>query len=117
MQKDLDGQDIESLFWIDAQWRNPEVRKLDTYEFQKRYLMALDEEQLIQYLENALEIANALRKVRSKVVDEDAAINFHLSRIFELALPSALVLTTRIVYLHGHRQDLDRGLCWGAQGA
>ena len=101
LQKDLDGQDIENLFWIDAQWRNPEIRKLDTYEFQKSYLMALDEAQLTQYLENALEIANALRKVRSKVEDEDAAINFHLSRIFELALPSALVLTTRIVYLHG----------------
>ena len=104
LQKDLDGQDIENLFWIDAQWRNPEVRKLDTYEFQKRYLMALHEDQLLEYLENALEIANALRKVRSKVFDEDPAVNFHLSRIFELALPSALVLTTRIMYLYGTRK-------------
>jgi alkylated DNA nucleotide flippase Atl1 len=103
LQRDLSGEDIENLFWMDAQWRNPEVRKLDTYEVQKKHILSLDESSLIEFLRNALAIADAIRKVRLIEPDLNPAIMKTLKRLDSLQLPGAMVLITRIVYLRNNK--------------
>lgn len=99
IQKDLSAEDIENLFWIEAQWRNPLVRKLDIYEEQKNHIKNFNTEQLISYLENALAIADAIRLARLTVPETDQAVSLHLTRLASLEYPGLLVLITRILYL------------------
>lgn len=99
IQKDLSAEDIENLFWIEAQWRNPQVRKLDIYEEQKRHIKNFNTEQLISYLENALAIADSIRQARLTVKESDQDVDLHLSRLAALEYPGLLVLITRILYL------------------
>ncbi len=103
IQKDLAPEDIENLFWIDAQWRNAEVRKLDTYEVQKTHILALNHDDLVAYLKNCLVLANSLRRIRlvpSALGSESKLIENTLGRLAALEMPGALVLITRVVYLH-----------------
>ena len=99
IQKDLSAEDIENLFWIEAQWRNPLVRKLDIYEDQKSHIKNFNTEQLISYLENALAIADAIRLARLTVPETDQEVRLHLARLASLEYPGLLVLITRILYL------------------
>lgn len=99
IQKDLDSDSLESLFWIDAQWRRPETRKLDTYEYQKRHIGSLTKEQLVDYLENILKIANAMRRFQTSVASSQDALEKTLGRLRLLRLPSSHVLIIRISYL------------------
>jgi alkylated DNA nucleotide flippase Atl1 len=99
IQKDLAPEDIENLFWIEAQWRNADVRKLDVYEAQKNHIKGLSNSELISYLENALAIADAMRFVRLIRVEGDKKVANHLERLASLQLPGMLVLITRIIYL------------------
>jgi uncharacterized protein with ParB-like and HNH nuclease domain/alkylated DNA nucleotide flippase Atl1 len=99
IQKDLSAEDIENLFWIEAQWRNPLVRKLDIYEDQKSHVKDFNTEQLISYLENALAIADAIRLARLTVPEVDQEVRLHLARLASLEYPGLLVLITRILYL------------------
>jgi len=99
IQKDLSAEDIENLFWIEAQWRNPLVRKLDIYEDQKSHIKNFNTEQLISYLENALAIADAIRLARLTVPETDQGVRLHLARLASLEYPGLLVLITRILYL------------------
>jgi uncharacterized protein with ParB-like and HNH nuclease domain/alkylated DNA nucleotide flippase Atl1 len=99
IQKDLSAEDIENLFWIEAQWRNPLVRKLDIYEAQKSHIRNFNTEQLISYLENALAIADAIRLARLTVPETDQEVRLHLARLASLEYPGLLVLITRILYL------------------
>lgn len=99
IQRDLPAEDIENLFWIDAQWRNADVRKLDTYEVQKKHIVGLSTEDLVAYLDNALKIADALRAVRQISKERNTDVAVRLKRIHGLAFPGTVVLSTRIVYL------------------
>jgi alkylated DNA nucleotide flippase Atl1 len=99
IQKDLTPEDIENLFWIEAQWRNADVRKLDVYEAQKNHINGLTNTELIDYLENALSIADAMRLVRLIRTEENAEVANHLGRLASLQIPGMLVLITRIIYL------------------
>ena len=99
IQKDLSAEDIENLFWIEAQWRNPLVRKLDIYDDQKSHIKNFNTEQLISYLENALAIADAIRLARLTVPETDQEVRLHLARLASLEYPGLLVLITRILYL------------------
>jgi hypothetical protein len=78
IQKDLTPEDIESLFWIEAQWRNADVRKLDVYEAQKNHIKGLTNSELVSYLENALAIAEAMRFVRLIRTEENSEVGNHL---------------------------------------
>lgn len=103
IQKDLDPEDIENLFWIDAQWRNAEVRKLDTYEVQKQHILKLSTDELEDYLRNCLVIANSLRTIRllpSSLSRQSDEIKKSLVRLAALEMPGALVLITRVMYLN-----------------
>jgi uncharacterized protein with ParB-like and HNH nuclease domain/alkylated DNA nucleotide flippase Atl1 len=106
IQKDLSSEDIENLFWIEAQWRNPLVRKLDVYEEQKQYIKNFNTEQLVAYLTNALAIADAIRLARLKVGEEDKGVSLRLVRLSSLGYPGLLVLITRILYLR-NRNDIS----------
>lgn len=99
IQKDLSSEDIENLFWVDARWRDADVRKLDTYEVQKKYIETLNKEELIVFLQNILVISNALRLIRQPENIGDAELRKRLSRIGELRVPGVLVLVTKIMYL------------------
>lgn len=99
IQKDLDSEDLENLFWIEAQWRNAEVRRLATFDFQKKLILDLDLESLVAYLENTLKIAHSLRKVRLLAKSNHDQLNYELAQLDQLKLPGALVLATRIIYL------------------
>jgi alkylated DNA nucleotide flippase Atl1 len=106
IQKDLEPEDIENLFWMDAQWRNAEVRKLDTYEVQKKHILGLNHDELVAYLKDCLIIANSLRRVRlvpSALSEQSKSIQNSLSRLSALEMPGALVLITRVVYLEEKR--------------
>lgn len=100
IQKDLSSEDIENLFWIDARWRDVDVRKLDTYEMQKKFIETLDKEALVAFLENILLISNALRLIRQPEHLSDSNLRKRLTRIGELKVPGVLVLVTKIMYLH-----------------
>lgn len=103
IQKDLAPEDIENLFWIDAQWRNAEVRKLDTYEVQKKHILGLTHDELVSYLKNCLVIANSLRRIRlvpSALINENKLSESSLRRLAALEMPGALVLIARVVYLY-----------------
>ena len=107
IQQDLAPEDIENLFWIDAQWRNAEVRKLDTYEVQKKHILGLSHDGHVSYLKDCLVIANALRRIRltkATAGSQNKSIENTLSRLAALEMPGALVLITRVVYLQ------ERGL-------
>ena len=95
----LGPDDVEAVFWIDAQWRNPESRKLNVYDEQKTHLKDMGDDALIRYLENVLNIANALRQLRSVADIADPGLKRQVSRYAELKIPGALVLATRIMYL------------------
>jgi uncharacterized protein with ParB-like and HNH nuclease domain/alkylated DNA nucleotide flippase Atl1 len=99
LQQNLSGEDIENLFWMDAQWQNPEVRKLDTYEVQKKFILSQNQEELIDFLKRALAIADAIRKVR--LIEKDSNLDIHetLARLESLQMPGAMVLITRVVFL------------------
>jgi alkylated DNA nucleotide flippase Atl1 len=99
LQKSLTSEDIESLFWIEAQWDNAELRRSDTYDHQKKKILALGQEELILFLEKCLKIANGLRRIRLITPDPHPGIRLHLKRIEELAMPGSLVLRSRILYL------------------
>jgi uncharacterized protein with ParB-like and HNH nuclease domain/alkylated DNA nucleotide flippase Atl1 len=99
LQQNLSGEDIENLFWMDAQWQNPEVRKLDTYEVQKKLILSQNQEELIDFLKRALAIADAIRKVRLIEKDSNLDINKTLARLESLQMPGAMVLITRVVFL------------------
>ena len=99
LQQNLSSEDIENLFWMDAQWKNPEVRKLDTYEVQKRLILAQGKDELVDFLKNALAIADAIRRVRLIEVDPNIQITKTLGRLHSLQMPGAMVLITRVVFL------------------
>lgn len=99
LQRDLSGEDIENVFWIDAQWRDPNARKLDTYELQKKYILALPNSELVLYLEHALAIADAIRVLRLVTPVSSPHLTKRLHRFDALKQPSLLVLAARIVFL------------------
>jgi uncharacterized protein with ParB-like and HNH nuclease domain/alkylated DNA nucleotide flippase Atl1 len=99
IQRDLDSESLESLFWIDAQWRRPETRKLDTFEYQKRHIGSLSKKELIGYLENILKIANAMRRFQAADSSSNDPLEKTLGRLALLRLPSTHVLIIRISYL------------------
>lgn len=99
MQAGLETDDVEYAFWIDAQFRNPEVKKYDVYEVQKKHIKTLDEQGLIDYLKNVVLIAEALKKLKGKTHDSDSGIQEVISQLAELELPSALVMMVKILYL------------------
>lgn len=99
LQKSLDAESMESLFWIDAQWRNPESRKLDTYEHQKKHIQGLSQEHLLDYLKNALKIANAMRRFQSADIMSSDKLERTLGRLHKLKLPATQVLIIRVAYL------------------
>lgn len=109
IQKDLSSEDIENLFWVDALWRDADVRKLDTYEVQKKFIETLSKEALIDYLQNALVISNAMRLIRHPDTEQNAEVRRRLTRIGQLRIPGVLVLVTKIIYLRntGVIDDLD----------
>lgn len=107
LQRDLSGEDIENLFWIDAQWRDPSARKLDTYELQKKQILSLSQEEIVPYLEHALEIANALRIIRLVTPVDNPALARSLKRFSALNQPSILVLAAKIVFLSNALQISD----------
>jgi uncharacterized protein with ParB-like and HNH nuclease domain/alkylated DNA nucleotide flippase Atl1 len=102
LQQNLSGEDIENLFWMDAQWQDPEVRKLDTYEVQKKYILSQSQDELVDFLKRALAIADAIRKVRLIEKDSNSDINKTLVRLDSLQLPGAMVLITRVVFLRNN---------------
>lgn len=99
LQKELDAEDLENLFWIDAMWRNPDVRKFDTYEYQKQVILSLSTEGLIEYLQQALKIAEALRLFRFGTgVSSDSGLFESITRLRKLAVPGALVLIIKVLF-------------------
>ena len=99
LQKSLSSEDIESLFWIEAQWSNPEIRRSDTYEEQKKKILRMSREDLVAFLEKCLKIADGLRRIRLIVPERHDGIRKHLERIEELSMPGSLVLRSRILFL------------------
>lgn len=97
----LASEDVETVFWIDAQWRDPEARKLDVYEAQKKHLRSMSEPDVLAYLHDVLEIAEALRQVRGIKEVPHKELQLLVVRFRNLKLPGALVLATRILYLVG----------------
>jgi len=97
----LASEDVETVFWIDAQWRDPEARKLDVYEVQKKHLRSMNESDVLAYLRDVLEIAEALRQVRGIKEVHHKELQSLVVRFRNLKLPGALVLATRILYLVG----------------
>lgn len=95
----LSSDDVETVFWIDAQWRNPEVRKFDVYEAQKNYLKDFDSDRLISYLEQVLVVANVMRAQKDPDKVGDPVLRERVRRFSQLKIPGALVLSTRILYL------------------
>jgi len=97
----LSSEDVENVFWIDAQWRDPEARKLDVYEKQKKHLKDLDDSAVVLYLTNVLEIAEALRQIRQIRDVSHSQLQHSVRRFTKLRIPGALVLAARILYLFG----------------
>lgn len=97
----LSSEDVENVFWIDAQWRDPEARKLDVYEKQKKHLKNLEESAVVSYLTNVLEIAGALRQIRQIREVSHPKLQNSVTRFSKLRIPGALVLAARILYLFG----------------
>jgi alkylated DNA nucleotide flippase Atl1 len=96
---DLSSDDIETLFWIEAQWRNPDVRKFDVYEAQKQHLEKLSSREIVDYLKNVLLIADALRVLRRQAIERHSELARRVERFALWQNPSALVLAARIIYL------------------
>jgi len=100
MQKDMESGDLENLFWIESLWRNPEVRKRDTYAFQKSLISTMSHDDLISYLENVNHIAEAIKIVNNPTRLDSSDLKLAtLEKLNRLNIPGALVLTVRIVYL------------------
>jgi alkylated DNA nucleotide flippase Atl1 len=98
---ELNPMDVETVFWIDAQWRDPDTRKLDVYEAQKKHISSLRDDELVPYIENVVHIATALRQLRGLAAIEHAELQRRVGRFSQLRIPGALVLATRILYLLG----------------
>ncbi len=97
--KDLDAEDVEVVFWIDVLWREPDARKLDVYEKQKKHISGLQGSALIDYLEHILKISDALRAIREPNLVTDLGLRRRVERFAALDVPGSLVLATRILYL------------------
>ena len=95
----LSSEDVEAVFWIDAQWRDPESRKLNVYEQQKKHLKTMDNDAVVAYLENVLDIAGALRQLRNTALISDPGLRTQVARFAQLKTPGALVVATRILFL------------------
>lgn len=102
--KDLEPQDVETVFWVDALWRNPDTRKLDVYETQKAHISALDSEALVLYLQHVLLIAEALRAIRTPSIIVQKDLECKVQRFADLRIPGALPLACRILYLLSKNQ-------------
>jgi alkylated DNA nucleotide flippase Atl1 len=96
----LSPEDVETVFWIDALWREPDARKLDVYEKQKKHISRLTPEELITYLGQILKTSDAVRQIRNPKLVRNADLRGRVQRFAELDVPGALVLAARIIYLH-----------------
>lgn len=99
--EDLSSEDVEAVFWIDVQWRDPEARKFDVYEMQKKHLKSMADSDVVAYLRDVLEIARAVRQVRGISEVANKELRSLVDRFRRLRLPGSLVLATRILYLFG----------------
>jgi len=99
IQEGLESEDIESIFWFDALWRDPSVRRYDTYEKQKSLISGLNSDEIVYYLREILDIAKSLRQFRRPESVSDAMVFGPLSRIAELKVAGAQVLVIRILFL------------------
>jgi alkylated DNA nucleotide flippase Atl1 len=99
MQKGLSSHDLETVFWIDSLWRDPEVRRQDTYAEQKELISALSSKELETYLERIKVIADCLKLLIDPEMRKDSEFRSGLSTIAALDLPGAQVLVVRILFL------------------
>lgn len=99
IQEGLESEDIESIFWFDALWRDPSVRRYDTYEQQKARISKLNSEEIVDYLRDVLDIAKSLRQFRQPESVADLPLFEPLSHIADLKVAGAQVLVIRILFL------------------
>lgn len=100
LQDNLDSKSLETVFWIESLWRNPEVRLQDTYTFQKSHISSLSEEELAKYLENVKLIGDSLKELIHEASRENSPFTSILETLKRLDIPGATVLIVRVLYLH-----------------
>ena len=100
LQDNLESKNLETVFWIESLWRNPEVRLQDTYTFQKSLIAGLTEEELSKYLENVKVIGDSLKELIHEESRSKSAFSATLDTLKRLDIPGAQVLIVRILYLH-----------------
>jgi alkylated DNA nucleotide flippase Atl1 len=99
LQQDIESRDLETVFWIESLWRNPEVRLQDTYTFQKNLISNLSSEELSGYLENTKIIGDSLKELIHKETRSKSPFSKTLEILRRLDIPGAQVLIVRLLYL------------------
>lgn len=99
MQRALSPADLETLFWIDLVWSNPEAKQGDIYSLQVDRMRLLNEDQIISEVKRYSRLAQLFARIREPQSEPDEATRRSLERSNEWGLAATEPLKLHLLNL------------------